>query len=176
MEKLQSSYPIQIHWRAFELRPPGQPPLPPEYRARIEAARPRLLATARAQYGLELDPGPFGINSRPALIGSKYAEAQGVGAAYHQAIFESYWLEGQDISDTAVMTAVAESVGLAREPFLAALDAPQWADAMFADVQQAYSYGLNAVPALVFDNKYLVSGAQPYAVLAQVTEKVLDGA
>jgi predicted DsbA family dithiol-disulfide isomerase len=33
-------------------------------------------------------------------------------------------------------------------------------------------YGLDGVPALVFADKYLVSGAQPYNVLKQVVEKV----
>jgi predicted DsbA family dithiol-disulfide isomerase len=43
-----------------------------------------------------------------------------------------------------------------------------------ADVYQAYRYGLNGVPALVFANKYLVSGAQPYEALAQVVEQIRD--
>ena len=46
----------------------------PEYRARIEAARPQLYAMAREQYGLELNVGTFGINSQPALVGAKFAE------------------------------------------------------------------------------------------------------
>ena len=42
---------------------------------------------------------------------------------------------------------------------------------MLADVQQAFDYGLSGVPALVFNNKYLVSGAQPYELLAQVADQ-----
>ena len=43
---------------------------------------------------------------------------------------------------------------------------------MMADVEQAHDYGLSGVPALVFANKYLVSGAQPYEVLTEVVEKI----
>ena len=45
-----------------------------------------------------------------------------------------------------------------------------------ADVELAHEYGLNAVPALIFADRYLVVGAQPYAVLKQVVEKILEEA
>ncbi|MEZ4634513.1 MAG: hypothetical protein R2856_05975 [Caldilineaceae bacterium] len=70
---------------AFELRPKGGPPILPEYRAKIEAGRPQLYATAREQYGVEMNPGPFGLDSRPALIAVKYAEEMGAGNAFHAA-------------------------------------------------------------------------------------------
>ena len=145
--------------------------MPPEYRARIEAGRPQLEAMARERYGLELNVGPFGINSRPALVGAKFAEAQGVGEAYHDAMFRAYWQDAKNIEDLAVLAEVATAVGLNRDEFLAALDDPQYQNEMLADVQQAFQYGLSGVPALVYNNKYLVSGAQPYELLVEVAEK-----
>ncbi len=136
--------------------------------------RPQLYEMARAQYGLELNSGPMGIDSRPALIGAKCAEAQGVGAAYHEAVFAAYWLHAQSIEETAVLADIAESVGLEREAFLAALVDEKWETAVAADIQQAMAYGLSGVPALVFANKYLVTGAQPYQTLVEVTEKVAE--
>lgn len=146
--------------------------MPPEYRAMIMAGRPRLIAMAREQYGLELNQGPFGIDSRPALIGAKYAEAAGVGEAYHRAVFSAYWEQAADISDLDTLAGIAVAVGLDREAFLAALDDPAFIDAVDADIAQAHAYGLNAVPALVFADRYLVSGAQPYPVLKQVAAQV----
>lgn len=35
-------------------------------------------------------------------------------------------------------------------------------------------YGLNGVPAMVFADRYLISGAQPYPTLAQATEQVME--
>ena len=145
--------------------------MPPEYRARIEAGRPQLEAMARERYGLELNVGPFGINSRPALVGAKFAEAQGVGEAYHNAMFRAYWQDAKNIEDVDVLAEVATAVGLNRDEFLAALDDPQYQNAMLADVQQAFQYGLSGVPAMVYNNKYLVTGAQPYELLAEVAEK-----
>jgi predicted DsbA family dithiol-disulfide isomerase len=39
-------------------------------------------------------------------------------------------------------------------------------------VELARQYGLNGVPALVFDNRYLVSGAQPFDVLRRVVDQI----
>lgn len=128
-------------------------------------------AMARERYGLEIDTGPFGIDSRPALVGAKFAEAQGVGEPFHDAVFRAYWQDAQNIEDLEVLAGLATAVGLDRDQFLAALDDPQNQQAMLADVEQAFQYGLSGVPALVYNNKYLVSGAQPYELLAEVAEK-----
>ena len=174
MEKLKQSHNVNIHWRSYELRPPGAPPLPPEYLARIEASRPRLYTTAKEQYGLTLNVGPFGVDSRPALIGAKFAEEHGSGKAYHDAVFRAYWLDAKVISDLDVLVEVATAVSLDPDGFLAALNDPYYRSQMEADVEQAHAYGLSGVPALVYDNKYLVSGAQPYEVLVEVAEKALE--
>ena len=131
-------------------------------------------AMARERYGLEINPGPFGINSRPALVGAHFAEAHGVGEAYHDAVFRAYWQDAQNIEDVDVLAELATAVGLNRDEFLAALDDPHYQQTMLADVQQAFQYGLSGVPALVYNNKYLVSGAQPYELLVQVAEKAAE--
>jgi predicted DsbA family dithiol-disulfide isomerase len=150
--------------------------MPPEYRARIEAGRPRLDAIARERYGVELSRGPLGQDSRPALIGAKYAEQQGLGAAYHDAVFQAYWREAQPIGERAVLAEIAAGVGLQPGAFLAALDDPQLDALVGEDVDLAAAYGLTGVPAIVFEQRYLVSGAQPTSVLRQVVERIMaDG-
>jgi predicted DsbA family dithiol-disulfide isomerase len=172
LEKLQKNYDIAIHWRSFQLRPPGSPPLPPEYRARIEASRPMFAKRAREQYGLEVHPGPFGINSRPALIAEKFAESQGKGEAFHEAVMKAYWQEAQRIDDEEVLKKIAASVGLNTDNFSSALKNPEYEAEVSADIALAEQYQLTGVPALVFADRYLVMGAQPYEVLQQVTERV----
>ena len=142
--------------------------MPPEYRARIEAGRPRFAAMAREQYGLAINPGPLGIDSRPALLGEQYAATQDRGDAYHDAVADAYWLQARAIDNREVLADIAESVGLERGPFLAALDVPEYAEAVDAEIAWAQANQINGVPALVFDQKYLVVGAQPYPVLEQV--------
>jgi predicted DsbA family dithiol-disulfide isomerase len=161
-----------VVWHSYELRPKGSPPIPPEYLARIKAGRPRLYQIARDNYGLELNPGPHGIASRDALIGAKFAEAQSQGPQYHAATLRAYWQRANDIGDRAILGMIAQSIGLDQAAFFAALDDPHYDQQVEADVEQAYQYGLNGVPALIFNHKYLVSGAQPYEVLVRVVEKV----
>lgn len=136
------------------------------------AGRPRLYAIAREQYGLELNQGPWGINSRPALIGAKFAEAQGVGPAYHDAVMRAYWLEAKSIADLDVLAELARSIGLERTAFLAALTDPVLEQEVLNDIAWAHTNGINGVPALVFQGKYLISGAQPYEVLARVVDQI----
>lgn len=172
LEKLEASHDVEIEWHSYELRPKGSPPMPEEYRARIEANKPRLYEMAREQYGLELNQGPFGIDSRPALTGAKYAESMGVGKAYHRAVMRAFWLEARDLGNVEVLAEIAASVGLERDAFLAALSDPQYDELVQLDIDQAQQFGLSSVPAMVFDNRYLISGAQPYPVLVQATEHV----
>ena len=169
-----SAPPLDIHWRSFELRPAGGPPIPPEYRARIEAFRPQLLQIARERYNRELNQGPWGIDSRPALVGAKFAEAHGAGPDYHDRVMRAYWQQARDISDRTVLAELAEAAGLERAPFLAALDDPTFDAAVQQDIDLARQYGLNGVPALVFDNRYLVSGAQPADVLRRVVDQIVE--
>ena len=176
MEKLKRNYPITIQWRSFELRPKNAPPISPEYRERILAARPRFYQMAKEQYDLDINVGPFGIDSRPALIGAKFAEAQGHGDAYHEAVFQAYWQQALSIEEDSVLTGIANQVGLDQTTFTTALTEATYDTAVSDDIMQARQYGITAVPALIFMNKYLVVGAQPYPVLEQVVQKILTEA
>jgi predicted DsbA family dithiol-disulfide isomerase len=163
---------VEVVWHSYELRPKGSPPIPPEYLARIKATEPRLNKMAREQYNLELNRGLMGIHSRAALIGAKVAEAQGKGPEYHDAVFRAYWQRANNIGDEEVLAEIVQAIGLERDAFLAALKDDRYEAEVEADVEQAYSYGLTGVPALIFGQRYLVSGAQPYEVLRQVVERV----
>ncbi len=174
LARLQEIHDVEIIWRAYELRPKNGPPIDPQYQAYIEeVGRPRMIETARQHYGIEINSGPFGIDSRPALIGDKYAESQGLGAAYHDAVFRAYWQQARSIEDRTVLREIAESVGLDGAAFLKVLDSPELDMAVSADITQARLYGLTGVPAIVFNKKYLVSGAQPFDVLREVVERIL---
>ncbi len=174
LERLKTSHGVQVTWHAFELRPKGSPPISDDYRTYIESQRPRLEAVAREHFGLNINPGPFGIDSRPAMIGAKYAAEQGKGYVYNQAMLRAYWQAGQDISQLTVIQDVAEHVGLDGEQFTAALENPKYEAEVDADIAQARAYGITGVPALLFVNKYLVVGAQPYGELVRILEQIQE--
>lgn len=172
LEKLEASHGVTVAWKSYELRPKGSPPIPANYRARIEAMRPQMEAMAKSQYEVELNNGPFGIDSRPALISEKFAEQFDLGADYHKAVFEAYWLKAQNIEDEIVLGDIAVSLGLNRDDFLASLNDPQLEALVDADVQLARDYQLNGVPALVFADKFYIPGAQPYEELVRIVNQI----
>ncbi|MEL6406131.1 MAG: DsbA family oxidoreductase [Chloroflexota bacterium] len=172
LEKLQDSHGVAVAWRAYELRPKGSPPPPRDYIERIKQMRPQFIAMAKQQYGIDINQGKFGIDSRPALIGEKFAEQHGIGAAYHKAVFEAYWLDAKNIEDTAILGDIAESLGLVREDFLSALHDAELENAVDADVEAARLRQIQGVPALVFEDKFLIPGAQPYDELVRFVEQM----
>ena len=129
---------------------------------------------AREQYGLEINSGPFAINSRPALVAEKYAESQGKGEAFHKAVMDAYWQQARSIADTDVLKKIAENVGLNTENFETVLTDLTYDAKVSADIELAHEYRLDGVPALVFADSYLVMGAQPYDTLKKVIEKILE--
>jgi predicted DsbA family dithiol-disulfide isomerase len=176
LEKLREEVRLVAYWRSYELRPVNSPPLSTEYHERILKARPRLRAIAREQYGINLNEGPFGINSRLAHVGAKYAEAQGQSQNYHMAVFRAYWQQAQPIDDRQVLVKIAKNLGLDAVSFQTALDDEILLAKVISDEEEAYAHGFTGVPALVFLRKYLVSGAQPYDVLKQLVEHIEAGA
>lgn len=176
MEQLADTHTYTLRWRSFELRPADAPPLPPEVKAKILNGRPQFEAMARERFGVEINAGPFGFDSRPALIGEKIADAHGMMNAYHDAVMAAYWQEAADIGRIETLTQIAGSVGLDPSAFTTALDDPAHSAAVDADIQFARTNGLNGVPALVFNQQYLVSGAQPADALRQVIDKIQDHA
>jgi predicted DsbA family dithiol-disulfide isomerase len=120
---------------------------------------------AREHYGLNIVAGPFGIDSRHALIADKYAESQGKGHAFHKAVMKAYWQQAHAIDDKHVLKEIAEHVGPNTENFETVLTDPTYDAEVSADIDLAREYRLNGVPALVFADRYLVVGAQPYDAL-----------
>lgn len=171
LKRVSETQPLDVHWHAYELRPAGSPPISPEHLARIEASEPMLDARMKSDFGIVLERGPFGIPTRHLHMLTKYAEAQGKGSAFHDAAFEAYWLEGRDVSAPAELQALLDAVGVEGEVAEIVQD-PKLQSKVYADERFAYENELSGVPALVFEQKYLVMGAQPVPALRQVIAQV----
>ncbi len=175
LDTLSKSRDITTEFRAFELRPPGSPPIPPQYRARIDAGWPRVEAIARERFGLEMKQPSLTESggTRLAHAGAKFAEAQGLADPYHRAVFSAYWQAGRDITQIETLVEIATSIGLDPDAFRAALTDPTYLDQVLADESFAARSGLSGVPAFIFGGRYLVSGAQPPYVLQQVADRCI---
>ncbi|MEL6309250.1 MAG: DsbA family protein, partial [Chloroflexota bacterium] len=63
-------------------------------------------------------------------------------------------------------------LGLVREDFLSALHDAELENAVDADVEAARLRQIQGVPALVFEDKFLIPGAQPYDELVRFVEQM----
>lgn len=174
LKQLEASHDVTIRWHSFELRPEGSPPIPDSYLEKIKQMRPQFDAIAKSQYNIKIQHGQFGINSRPALIGMKYAEQHDQGEAYHDRVFSAYFEHGLNIEDMAVLRDIATDIGLDADEFEASLDNAELESAVSSDVQTAHEYGITGVPAMLFVDKYLLSGAQPYEELVRIVDQIKE--
>ncbi len=123
---------------------------------------------------------PFGenrymtFNSRLAQELAKWAEAKPEGESLNMALYQAYFVAGLNIGDVAVLTDVAEQVGLAPDVARDVLDQRLMRAAVDADWQHARRAGVTAVPTFAVDNVGVV-GAQPYEQLARLLEHVGAG-
>jgi len=175
LERLRKEAEVEIHWHSFQLRPPGAPAMPPEVRAMVEKERQHVAQVARTQYGLELRPGPVGFNTRPAHVGEKYADAQGKGDDFHNAVMKAYWQEARSIDDAEVLKALADKIGLSGDALAVSWEDSAFAAAVDSDRVQAALNGITSVPTLLFAEQYIVVGAQPYQVLKDQVAKIQQG-
>lgn len=180
LDDLAKTEDIEVEWKSFELRPKNGPPMPKAqeeaYRQRIANAWPQTQQIAEERFGVELKHHRWGISSRLALEGAKFAEEKGLGEPYHEAMFKAHFIDDQDFGDLEVLADLAEKVGLDRADFIEAIESGAYAEQVDADVAQAHAYGLNGVPALIIQEQYLVSGAQPRETLKQVVQQIKNGA
>jgi predicted DsbA family dithiol-disulfide isomerase len=116
----------------------------------------------------------WGVKSRYALEGAKYAEEKGFGDAYHDAMFKAHFIDDRDFGDLETLVDLAAEVGLDRAGFLAAVNSGAYSKQVDADVLQAQIYGLQGVPATVIEQKYLIPGAQSLEALSDIVQQVSE--
>ena len=176
LDRLHQDAQVDLHWRSYQLRSPGAGPMPADMRTIIEKEHVRVVEIARTQHGLALRPGPIGISTRPAHIATKFAGSRQRADQFHLAAMNAYWLEGRSLEDTQVLQDIAEQVGLDRVSLLEALEDRSFGALVDADLIQATNREIGGVPAVVFNGKYILAGAQPYAVFKRLLDQVSEQA
>ena len=92
--------------------------------------------------------------------------------ALKQALFGAYFTESLNISDAEILVAKAESVGLDGAEARAVLASNRYrAEVQAAEIKWKQA-GINSVPAVVINQKYLISGGQTAAVFEQSLRKI----
>ena len=100
----------------------------------------------------------------------RFADRQGLADGAVHALFEAYFCEGQDIGDHAVLTAIAEELGMEGGATRRFLAGQHEAEAVHADNLRAHRLGINGVPCFVVQGRHAIAGAQE----PEVMERLLD--
>ncbi len=101
-----------------------------------------------------------------------WALGEGKQSALKHAMFKAYFTDGENMSDRETLVRIAGSVGL--DPAAARQILAD--DTFAADVRAEQAYyrqqGIHAVPAIVINEKYLISGGQPIEVFERALREI----
>ena len=90
------------------------------------------------------------------------------------ALFAAYFQEGRDVSDETVLLDVAQSVGLNRDASKAWLADAALTETVRAEQVHWLDQNITGVPAIIFDQQFMVPGTQSAEAFAGVINKVLS--
>ena len=127
----------------------------------------RVVAAAEAD-GLELKIERIARtpNTRAAHRLIEFAGEHARQDAVVDALFEAYFVNGEDIGSEAVLLAIAPAAGLARDAVANMLATPAGDAVIEAAESRAHELGVSGVPAFLYNGHLLFSGAQSPATIA----------
>jgi predicted DsbA family dithiol-disulfide isomerase len=176
---------VELHWHPFELNP-QMPPEGQDLREHIgqkygttpeqsQAARMRLTQIAES-LGVEFRfyEGMRIYNTFRAHQLLHWAGEQGKQTELEMALFESYFSRQEDVGDEEILVAAAGRAGLSEEEARAVLSDGRYVDTVRDQQRFWLSKGIHAVPSFIFNQRYLIPGAQDPDVFAAALNKLLD--
>ena len=122
--------------------------------------------------GLTMTTRDVIINSRRALGAAEHAREHGLYDEMHRALFKAHWEGTARLENVDDLVRVGAEIGLDEDDLRAAIETGRYEPVIDENRRLATGAGINAIPAHVFDRRYLVLGAQPYEVLKQVVDKI----
>jgi predicted DsbA family dithiol-disulfide isomerase len=173
----------EIHFQPFELNPnmPPEGQNIAEHIAQKYGATPEQSAGTRqairdraAEVGFTMATGPQSriYNTFDAHRLLHWAGLVGGQAALKRALFEAYFTDGQNPGDIEVLVAAAGKVGLDEAEARTVLESGRYADEVRAAEQHWRLEGISAVPAVIINDRYLISGGQPAAAFEKALRSI----
>jgi predicted DsbA family dithiol-disulfide isomerase len=172
-----------IHFQPFELNPN----MPPEGQNIVEHVGEKYGATPE-----QSQANRAAIHARAAEVGFTmtsndqsriyntfdahrllhWAGIVGGQAKLKHALFDTYFTKGQSPADYDVLVATAQAAGLDGAAAREVLTSGRYAEEVRAAERQWQAAGINSVPAVVINNRYLISGGQPAAAFEQALRTI----
>ena len=186
LEELQNEVKADIHFQPFELNPH----MPEGGEDLVEHLGKKYGSTAEqqsqmyqnikargAEVGFAFHPTGRGriFNTFDAHRLLHWAELEGAPGDQHQlkkAFLEAYQGRGEVIESHEVLLAIIKTQGMDTDAAKAILDSDTYAEEVRAKENFYTSAGIHSVPAVIINDKHLISGGQPAAVFANALRQI----
>ena len=140
------------------------------------AANREMIEARAAEVGFDTRMGPDSRNwntfDAHRLLHWAHETAPEKQKALKQALFTAHFTENRNLTDAGVLTRAAEAAGLDRAEAGEVLASGRYAQAVRAAEELWRSRGINSVPAVVVEGKYLISGGQPASAFEQALRQI----
>jgi len=183
LRRVEGLVEADIRFRPFELNPD----MPPEGQNIAEhiaikySATPEQLAGSRAaikaraaEVGFVIATGPESriYNTFDAHRLMHWAAIEGRQYALKRALFEAYFTHGKNPGDHEVLMDVAAQAGLDADAAREVLASGRYAEEVRADELRWREADIHAVPTLIIDDRYMISGGQPADAFERALRKI----
>ena len=178
---------VETHWHPFQLNPnmPPEGEDTAEHIARKYGSTPEQSRANRQRLsdigdsvGFAFNYGDgmriyntFNAHKLLTIFGSERGwKAQ---TELKMALFKAYFQDRRDVSDTEVLCDIAEAQGMDRAVAAAWIADAALTESVRAEMAHWMDQNITGVPAIIFDQKFMVPGAQSAETFADVISKVL---
>jgi len=183
LSNVADSISADISWRAFELNPdmPAEGQDIGEHIQEKYGASPEQSAGNRdrikqmgADLGFEFSYAADNriYNTFDAHRLLHWAKQYNKQNALKLALFDLYFTQSGNPSDSKQLLDTVETVGLDRAAATDVLASGQYSQDVRAEQQQNQQMGISAVPAFIINDKYMISGGQPVEYFEQALLKI----
>lgn len=185
LQQLAGSIIADIHWQPFELNPdmPAEGQHLAEHLAQKYGSTPEQSKENRdritqmgAELGFEFNfrddqriVNTFNAHQLLHWLGEEQPTRQ---TELKMALFNAYFRDGRDVSDSEVLIAIVAELGLDADFAAQLLNNQTYAGDIRTLQQQWHQMGVQAVPAFIINEKYLLSGGQPVEAFVQALQQI----
>jgi predicted DsbA family dithiol-disulfide isomerase len=181
LQRLDGKIATEIHFQPFELNPE----MPPEGQGNDEylkqkyGSMPEQFAKNREAIRQRCEALGFDFRKRERIYNTHdahrllhWAGLEGCQSELKHALFRAYFTDGDDISAHEVLMRVAGDVGLSPVRAREILSSDTYAADVRTQERFYVEHGIRGVPAVIVNDRHLISGGQPVEVFESALKQI----
>ncbi|MFZ4861835.1 DsbA family oxidoreductase [Sphingobacterium sp. Mn56C] len=185
LARLPNKDQIEVVWKSYQLNPElvTNPDITiDDYLAEHKGMPKAQAAQLSAQVGEMAKEEGLTYNMDKAVVANSFrahvfahlAKRYGKQDEAEEILFKSYFTDGLNIDDIAVLRQLAVTIGIDAVQLEEVLLSGELDDEVKMDMHEARQIGVRGVPFFVYIRKYAVSGAQPQELFEQTIQQALE--